>query len=88
MQDTIEGELLNEIAARSDSFFEAAESLQSLQKSLEVNLQHIKELEGQVAGLDKNMCKKSAAVKRLHVHRGNLKEVAEIVQVCCLSSFL
>ncbi|CAD7701903.1 unnamed protein product [Ostreobium quekettii] len=79
--DTIEGELLNEIAARSDSFFEAAESLQALQQSLEVNLQHIKELEGRVAGLDKIMCKKAAAVRRLHVHRGNLKEVAEIVQV-------
>lgn len=80
-QDIVEGELLNEIAARSDSFFEAARSLQELHMSLEETLEHIAELRTRMASVDRITCAKAARVKKLHVHRANLKEVTDIVQV-------
>ena len=80
-QDSIEGELLNEIAARSDSFFEAAQSLQELQLSLDETLEHISDLQMRMAQVDKGMCIKAAAVRKLHVRRSNLKDISHIVQV-------
>lgn len=79
--DIVETELLNEISARSDSFFEAAESLQDLQKSMGDTLFQIQRLQVHAHELDGGMCARAGQIKKLSQQRQNLKEALKLLQV-------
>eukprot|EP00210_Caulerpa_lentillifera_P001153 g1110.t1 len=79
--DIVETELLNEISARSESFFEAAESLQDLQKSMGDTLFQIQRLHVHAHNLDGGMCARAGQIKKLSRQRQNLKETMKLLQV-------
>ncbi|GMH40324.1 hypothetical protein BSKO_08228 [Bryopsis sp. KO-2023] len=79
--DIVETELLNEIAARSDSFFEAAESLQSLRMSMAETLEEIRGLRHGMDIVNSGLCERARKVQTLNRRRENLKEAVEMLQV-------
>ncbi len=80
LQDIVETELLNEIAARSDSFFEAAESLQELQQSMGDTLFQIQRLQIHAHDIDNGMCSRAEQIQVLHRKRRNLEATLDVLK--------
>lgn len=81
MQDVVETELLNEIAARSDSFFEAAESVQSLRFSMAETLEEIRSLRSGMESVNAGLCERARRVQMLSSRRDKLSGVSTLLQV-------
>lgn len=81
MKDVVETELLNEIAARSDSFFEAAESLQDLQKSMGDTLFQIQRLQVQGHHIDEGMCSRAEQIQSLSRQKRNMEATLDVLKI-------
>ncbi|KAK9847965.1 hypothetical protein WJX84_011634 [Apatococcus fuscideae] len=75
--DVVETNLLKEIAARSDSFFEAAVYVQDLRGALHRTYHAVKDLRIQVKELNSSMLESAVTVQRLERQRANVNATCE-----------
>ncbi|KAK9833584.1 hypothetical protein WJX81_008635 [Elliptochloris bilobata] len=79
--DEVEGRLLQEIAARSPHFFEAAGVVQDLRGALSRTFATVAGLRGQVRGLEAEALAAASAVRRLRGRRKNLTDALDKVKL-------
>lgn len=77
----IETELLNEIAARSDSFFEAATTLQELRICIINTVSQIKRLRNSIQEVDRGVCDTALYVQKKVKRRDKINKTIETLQV-------
>jgi hypothetical protein len=77
----VELQLLREVASRSDSFFQAAASLQHLLGMLGDSVGSIRSLRRSLAESDEQMYSTAVAVKGLQARRSNLQATLDITKV-------
>jgi hypothetical protein len=77
----VELQLLREVAGRSDSFFQAAASLQHLLGMLGDSVGSIRGLRRSLAESDEQMYSTAVAVKGLQARRSNLQATLDITKV-------
>jgi len=73
--ELVEMNLLKEISARSDKFFEALGVLQELNASIHRTVDRIFVLRRIVQALDSSMMKSAAHIRRLHTSRSRMKDL-------------
>ncbi|KAF6266668.1 Vps54-like protein-domain-containing protein [Scenedesmus sp. NREL 46B-D3] len=78
--DVVELQLLREVASRSDSFFQAAASLQHLLGMLGDSVGSIRSLRRSLAESDEHMYSTAVAVKGLQARRSNLQATLDITK--------
>jgi hypothetical protein len=77
----VELQLLREVAGRSDSFFQAAASLQHLLGMLGDSVGSIRGLRRSLAESDEQMYSMAVAVKGLQARRSNLQATLDVTKV-------
>lgn len=80
-QDVVELQLLREVASKSDSFFQAAGSLQHLLGMLGESMGSIRKLRKSLSEADEHMYSTAVSVKALQQRRSNLQATLDITKV-------